>query len=58
MGGHKKTFPTSALLAPVLFNQSRRHFKYSYFEVSAQDPVNGYTVALTALVKVTETRNF
>ena len=50
--------PTSALLAPVLFNRSRWNFKYSYLKVCARDSVNGNTVVLTVTVIVTETRKF
>ena len=55
-GDYKKTLPTSALLAPVLFNRSRWNFKYSYLKVCARDSVNGNTVVLTVTVIVSETR--
>ena len=54
-GDNKKALPTSALLAPVLFNQSRWNFKYSYLKVCTRDSVNGNTVVLTVMVIVTET---
>ena len=55
-GDNKKALPTSALLAPVLFNQSRWNFKYSYLKVCTRDCVNGNRVVLTVTVIVTKSR--